>query len=339
MKNILITTIAAVLLMGCGPKPPDISINEAAAQGNIEAVRQHLAAGADVNEKWKAGHYPLTLAVDSDHKEIVELLIANGADVNTNNDYLGMTVLQSAVLRSNKEIVELLINRGADVNAMGRAFLTPLDTALKASLNKEIADLLRKHGGKTSEELKGSKKVIEAAQSETTKVQGVDISIHDAAENGNIEAVNQHLAKGVDVNVKDKHGGTPLHRATLGGNKEIAELLIVNGVDVNTKSVSGKTALLVAAFNGRIEIIELLIAKGADVNAKSVSGGTALHNAAAKGHKEIVELLIARGAELNAKRDGRTSLDWSINQKQTAIADLLRKHGGKTRAELKAEGK
>ena len=48
MKRLLITTIAAVLLVGCGPS---VDIWEAARTGNIEAVKQHLAAGVDVNAK------------------------------------------------------------------------------------------------------------------------------------------------------------------------------------------------------------------------------------------------------------------------------------------------
>jgi len=60
MKHILITTIAAVVLVGCGesqsPEPPtakvpDISIHDAAEKGKIEAVKQHLAAGTGVNAK------------------------------------------------------------------------------------------------------------------------------------------------------------------------------------------------------------------------------------------------------------------------------------------------
>jgi ankyrin repeat protein len=38
-------------------------------------------------------------------------------------------------------------------------------------------------------------------------------------------------------------------------------------------------------------------------------------------------------------KDGKTPLDWAIDFKHTEIADLLRKHGGKTGEELKAEGK
>jgi ankyrin repeat protein len=54
------------------------------------------------------------------------------------------------------------------------------------------------------------------------------------------------------------------------------------------------------------------------------------------GHKEIAELLIAAGADVNTKDDrGDTPLDWADGE----TADLLRKHGGKTGKELKAEGK
>ena len=91
MKHLLLTTIATVLLVGCGEsqskepttaKAPDINIHKAAQVGNIEAVKQHLAAGTDVNAKDKYGRTTLHAAAVGGSKEVVELLIDKGEDVN-----------------------------------------------------------------------------------------------------------------------------------------------------------------------------------------------------------------------------------------------------------------
>ena len=121
MKHLLLTTIAVVLLVGCGSGR---NIHDAAFWGNIEAVKQHLAEGADVNAKGEKGETPLHGAAFTGRMEVVELLIENGADVNAKNDEGG----------------------------------TPLDWAECCADKKETIDLLRKHGGKTGEELKAEGK-------------------------------------------------------------------------------------------------------------------------------------------------------------------------------------
>ena len=78
MKHILLTTIAAVLLVGCGPSVPDISIHDAAESGNIEAVKQAIADGADVNAKLDDGQTPLDFAESKGHKETAALLRKHG---------------------------------------------------------------------------------------------------------------------------------------------------------------------------------------------------------------------------------------------------------------------
>jgi ankyrin repeat protein len=242
MKHLLLTTIAAVLVVGCGG-----SIHEAAVEGNIEAVKQHLAGGVDVNVKEdRYGRTPLHYAAKAGHKEIVELLISKGADVNAKNEG-GWTPLHYAAFSGCKEVAELLIAKGAEVNAKSGPpdGSTPLDWAIEKN-HTETADLIRKHGG--------------------------EHSIY-AARQGNIEAVKEYLDDGKDVNAKNEYGWTHLNHAAEGG------------------------------------------------------------------HKEIVELLIAAGADLNVERYGETPLDTAIFTRKTEIADLLRKHGGKTGEELKAEGK
>ena len=93
-----------------------------------------------------------------------------------------------------------------------------------------------------------------------------------------------------------------------------------------------------AARTGNTEAVKQYLAAGTEVNAKIEGGVTPLFYAAGHGHKEIAKLLIAKGADVNA-RDflGMTPLNMATGHKKTA--DLLRKHGGKTGEELKAEGK
>ena len=77
MKHILLTTIAAVLVVGCGNPEADRALFAAAA-GNIEAVKQHLAAGADVNANNKFDSTPLDWAITSKHPETADLLRKHG---------------------------------------------------------------------------------------------------------------------------------------------------------------------------------------------------------------------------------------------------------------------
>jgi uncharacterized protein len=82
MKRLRLTTIAAVVLVGCGesqpPEPPDISIHTAAARGDTEAVNQHLAAGADVKAKDDVGQTPLDRAIQLEQTETADLLRKHG---------------------------------------------------------------------------------------------------------------------------------------------------------------------------------------------------------------------------------------------------------------------
>ena len=161
MKYLFIT-LTAVVLVGCGPSVPDIDIHDAAYDGNIEAVKQHLAAGTDVDKKGSTlGSTALHQAARKGHKEIANLLINNGADVNAVTDN-GVTPLHTSAGLGHKEIAELLIAKGANVNAkvaLGpKQGLTALDAAIERN-HPKIADLLRKHGGKTGEESKAEGKL------------------------------------------------------------------------------------------------------------------------------------------------------------------------------------
>jgi ankyrin repeat protein len=59
------------------------------------------------------------------------------------------------------------------------------------------------------------------------------MNIHEASLNGNIKALLQLLAEGININSPDENGFTPLHVATKKGHKEISLALIEKGADVN----------------------------------------------------------------------------------------------------------
>ena len=130
----------------------------------------------------------------------------------------------------------------------------------------------------------------------------------------------------------------PIHEAAKYGDLAGVQAELDKGVDVNAKDKVQQTSLHLSARYGHEAVTEILIAKGADVNAKSSSKRTALYNAARYGREEIVVLLIANDAIINPKNVmGETPLDGANLGKHSEIADLLRKHGGKTGEELEAE--
>ena len=127
-------------------------------------------------------------------------------------------------------------------------------------------------------------------------------SIHDAAIDGNIEAVKQHLTAGVDVNVKDKLGWTPLHYAARYGRKEVAELLIAKGGHVNAKNIDSETPLDWAISRKHPEIADLLRKHGG----KTPETDRALHVAVRTGNVQAAKKHLDAGADVNAKMWRRT---------------------------------
>ena len=143
------------------------TLHKACKEGNIKAVKQFLADGADVNARNEEECTPLHEAAFLGHKEIAELLIDKGAELNIKDDD-GVTPLHMAVVSiGQKDIIELLITNGADINAKNKRGSTPLDWAQeefeddsledKADI-RELAYKLRKHGAKTAEALKAEGK-------------------------------------------------------------------------------------------------------------------------------------------------------------------------------------
>ena len=104
---------------------PEMDLQTAVMTGNLETVKQHIAAGSDINMKDQmSGSTPLITAATFDQKEIAKALIDGGADLSiTNND--GATPLHVAAFFCRVEIAQLLIDAKADKNAKNNFGATP----------------------------------------------------------------------------------------------------------------------------------------------------------------------------------------------------------------------
>ena len=250
----------------------------AARAGDIAAIKQHIAEGADVNEM-SFEMPPLAWAAMMGHTAAAELLLQHGADVNGRNRD-GNTALHLAVFLGHAETAELLIKNGADVNTKNGDGATPIDLlGVPWEMTRFLTDMFG---------IKLKQKQVETGRAKVAKLLGAADAferenipsveeVWEAASTGNLNVVKQALANGMDANLKDpKSGDILLGTAALMGHTEIVALLLEHGADVNMRSKDDGTALHAAAFLGRVETVKLLLDNGADTTIRHKRGATAI---------------------------------------------------------------
>jgi len=163
-----------------------------------------------------------------------------------------------------------------------------LEAAMKHYQDEELMLKISQKMGGMPEELAPTLKKIEEAP----------LSVHEAAKNGDLKAVNEFLDKKQPLDAQDLKGITPLGYA-IGAN--------------------------------RIAVVKLLLDKRANPYAVDSKGNCGLHYAAGYGRKELLEYLIKVGANVNqSNAQGQTPLAVATMNQQAASIQLLQQHGGKT---------
>ena len=326
---------------GQPPTEREEPILAAARTGDLERVTQlldetpglvHFASGG--------GATPLHVAVAHGNRDVVELLLARGADVNA-ADEDGWKALHYAHPHA-PELIDLLMAHGTEPDVFTAAHTGDV-AALKAMMAAEPERLnapspagqaplywaaAQGHGG-AADYLLAEWANVAAARPQ------VEAPIHAACRNGHHQMATLLLDYGADPNALDGNRAGPLWHAAKGGHAMVAELLLTRGADANAAtSAVPESALGVAARYGHVSVVKVLLAHGANVdgvrteagmaplhwaasgghsattefllqhkadpNRRTSSGDTPLHMAAGAGHERVVEVLLAGGADVNA---------------------------------------
>ena len=185
-------------------------LEQAIQNDNLNQLRLLLDLGHDINQIDDQGDTLLHLAVEYNCKKIVELLIANGADVSANGSW--GTPLHLAAEQNLPEMVMLLIKHGADINIKNDLLDIPLHAAVEGD-SKVIIGML----------------VAQGAHLNTKNIFG-ETPLHKAIEWESWEATNALITDGVDLNAK-LHGETSLSIASGISYIKLIDLLISKGAD------------------------------------------------------------------------------------------------------------
>jgi hypothetical protein len=138
------------------------TLQGAARQGDVEALKQFIANGADLNEVDR-GYTPLTAAVESTRIESIRTLLEGGANPNA-KDGRGSTALHDAATRGQAEAIDLLLAKGADVKAADDLGQTPLHRA-SATNHSDIVEKLLTAGADVNAEDKMRRTPLSVARS------------------------------------------------------------------------------------------------------------------------------------------------------------------------------
>ena len=188
------------------------------------------------------------------HSAVVKLLLKEGPDLESRDDYYGRTPLSWAAENGYQAVVKPLLEEGADLESRDNTYgRTPLSRAAENGHEAVIKLLLE-----------------EGADSESRDNMYGKTPLSWAVYNGHEAVAKLLLEEGADLESRDTmYGQISLSRAAGNGNEALIKLLLKEGADLESRdTMFGRTPLLWAAENGHESVIKLLLEEGTDLESR-----------------------------------------------------------------------
>lgn len=296
---------------------------QAVREENMALVKQLLEGGADVNfqeEEW--GWSPLHNAVQTDNKDIVELLLRSGADpcLRKRN---GATPFIVAAIVGNVRMLKLFLSKGAEINERDLHGFTAFMEAAEYG-KVDALRFLYENGA----EVNLGRKTME--DQERLKKGGAT-ALMDAAKAGRVDVLRILLEEmGADVKARDNMGRNALIRALTGRDdrnvEDVTRLLLHHGADVNVSGEKGKTPLILAVEKQNLALVRMFLEqKHIEIDDTDREGKTALLWAVELNLGEIAELLCDKGAST----DCGNLVMLARRRYNSSLVKLLLRHGAR----------
>lgn len=220
---------------------------DAARTGDVEEVKVLLEKGTSANVRDGNGLTPLHKACTENFLNIASLLCAHGAIINARDDEW-WTPLHSGVAAGSWRVVNFLLGQGADVTLLNAEGDLPIDLVADAKVEAVLQKEMDRLG-------------IDAARTDALRTNPSLLFL---------DTVRAAIGSGANVNAQGPHGETMLHTAATCGYLEAVQALVAApGINVDVADAQGNTPLHLAAFFTEWEIALLLCNKGANIYARN----------------------------------------------------------------------
>jgi ankyrin repeat protein len=303
MRSALISVVLlALALQAFGGE-----IQEAAAAGNLERVKQLVNGNPTLVNQRDRGTTPLHEAARAGHASVVRYLVDKGAMLNV-NDIHGATPLRLAVGYRRTEVMEFLRGKGA-LERVAPAGSVARSATNKPPVQPQVATTIESPRIKPAASnapfvgrtpLSANTNMASSVTNPqavgsigatnipfTPKMLAVLFPIHEAARLGDIEQIKFLFKTDPElIEATDERGQTPLHVAAANGQFAVAQALVGLRAKVMVRTGNGQTPLHMAAKAGDVRTAELLVASGANVNARDAYEVTPLLSATLPAQRE-----------------------------------------------------